>query len=94
MLSGAQRGIRVTRLVVGYVAEPLIGRGIGELLDGAGIPTGIGVAVSTVLALLFATVVQMVFGELFPKNLAIARPEPVARRLRSRPTSTSSCSAG
>ena len=33
------------------------------------------------LALLFATAVQMVFGELFPKNLAIARPEPVARRL-------------
>ena len=33
------------------------------------------------LALLFATVVQMVFGELFPKNLAIARPEPVARAL-------------
>ena len=40
-----------------------------------------GVAVGTVLALLFATAVQMVFGELFPKNLAIARPEPVARRL-------------
>jgi CBS domain containing-hemolysin-like protein len=28
-----------------------------------------------------ATVVQMVFGELFPKNLALARPEPVARAL-------------
>jgi CBS domain containing-hemolysin-like protein len=34
-----------------------------------------------VLALLFSTVVQMLFGELFPKNLAIARPEPVARWL-------------
>jgi len=34
-----------------------------------------------VLAVLFSTVVQMVFGELFPKNLAIARPEPVARWL-------------
>ncbi|MCX6466823.1 MAG: hemolysin family protein, partial [Pseudonocardiales bacterium] len=43
--------------------------------------TGVGIAVGTVLALLFATVVQMVFGELFPKNLAIARPEPVARAL-------------
>ena len=38
-------------------------------------------AAGTVLALLFATAVQMVVGELFPKNLAIARPEPVARRL-------------
>ncbi len=38
-------------------------------------------AIGTVLAVLFSTVVQMVFGELFPKNLAIARPEPVARWL-------------
>jgi CBS domain containing-hemolysin-like protein len=81
MLSGAQLGITVTGLVVGYVAEPLIGAGLGELLGGVGVPTGVGVAVGTVAALLFATVVQMVFGELFPKNLAIARPEPVARAL-------------
>ncbi len=81
MLSGAQLGITVTGLLVGYVAEPLIGESIGTLLGGVGIPTGVGIAIGTVLALLFATVVQMVFGELFPKNLAIARPEPVARAL-------------
>ena len=81
MLSGAQLGITVTGLLVGYVAEPLIGNGIGELLGLTGVPTGVGVAIGTVLALLLSTVVQMVFGELFPKNLAIARPEPVARRL-------------
>lgn len=81
MLSGAQLGITVTGLVVGYVAEPMIGTGLGRLLGLAGVPAGVGVVVGTVLALLFATVVQMVFGELFPKNLAIARPEPVARAL-------------
>jgi CBS domain containing-hemolysin-like protein len=81
MLSGAQLGITVTGLLVGYVAEPLIGAGIGELLGGAGMPEGVGIALGTGIALLFATVVQMVFGELFPKNLAIARPEPVARGL-------------
>ena len=81
MLSGAQLGITVTGLVVGYVAEPLIGAGLSELLGDVGIPTGPGLAIGMVGALLFATVVQMVFGELFPKNLAIARPEPVARAL-------------
>lgn len=81
MLSGAQLGITVTGLLVGYVAEPLIGRGLSEMLGGIGIPTGVGIAVGAVLAILFSTVVQMVFGELFPKNLAIARPEPVARSL-------------
>jgi magnesium and cobalt exporter, CNNM family len=81
MLSGAQLGITVTGLLVGYVAEPLIGAGIGVLLGGVGVPVAVGVAAGTVLALLGSTVVQMVFGELFPKNLAIARPEPVAIRL-------------
>ncbi|WP_285733729.1 hemolysin family protein [Nocardiopsis sp. ATB16-24] len=81
MLSGAQLGITVTGLLVGYVAEPMIGQGVGELLGGVGVPSGTGVAVGTVLALLFSTIVQMIFGELFPKNLAIARPEPVARWL-------------
>lgn len=81
MLSGAQLGITVTGLLVGYVAEPLIGSGVGELLGDIGIPVALGVVIGTVIAVLFSTAIQMVFGELFPKNLAIARPEPVARRL-------------
>src|SRR3954470_1629066 len=81
MLSGAQLGITVTGLLVGYVAEPLIGESLGTVLGGVGVPTAVGLGVGAVLALLFSTVVQMLFGELFPKNLAIARPEPVARRL-------------
>ncbi|WP_280481457.1 CNNM domain-containing protein, partial [Nocardia cyriacigeorgica] len=86
MLSGAQLGITVTGLLVGYVAEPLIGRGLGELLGGVGVPAGAGIAVGAVLAIAFSTLVQMLFGELFPKNLAIARPEPVARRLATSTT--------
>lgn len=81
MLSGAQLGITVTGLLVGYVAEPLIGIGVGDLLGGVGVPAVLGIAIGAVLAVVFATVVQMVFGELFPKNLAIARPEAVARWL-------------
>lgn len=81
MLSGAQLGITVTGLLVGYVAEPLIGGALGEMLGGVGVPTAVGVGVGTLLALAFSTVVQMLFGELFPKNLAIARSEPVADRL-------------
>lgn len=81
MLSGAQLGITVTGLLVGFVAEPLIGQTLGVLLGGAGIPTEVGVAVGTVLALVAATIIQMIFGELYPKNLAIANAEPLARRL-------------
>jgi CBS domain containing-hemolysin-like protein len=86
MLSGAQLGITVTALVVGFVAEPLIGASLGEALGGIGVPTGVGVGVGTVLALLVSTFLQMIFGELFPKNLAIARPEPVAVALATSTT--------
>lgn len=78
MLSGAQLGITVTGLLVGFVAEPLVGASLGTLLGGVGIPTAVGVGVGTILALALSTVVQMIFGELFPKNLAIANPEPLA----------------
>jgi CBS domain containing-hemolysin-like protein len=81
MLSGAQLGITVTGLMVGYVAEPFIGESIGVLLGGAGVPVAVGITIGTVGALVLATVVQMIFGELYPKNLALASPEPLSRRL-------------
>ena len=81
MLSGAQLGITVTGLVVGYVAEPMIGSGVAELLGVTDLPAGLLAAIGAALALLLATVIQMVFGELVPKNYAIARPEATARAL-------------
>lgn len=81
MLSGAQLGITVTGLLIGYVAEPLIGESIGTLLGGAGLDPAASVLIGTVGALVLAMVVTMIFGELYPKNLAIANPEPLARAL-------------
>jgi CBS domain containing-hemolysin-like protein len=81
MLSGAQLGITVTGLMVGYVAEPLVGESAGILLMGTGMTEETGIAVGTVMALVVATVVQMVAGELYPKNLAIANSEPMSRAL-------------
>jgi CBS domain containing-hemolysin-like protein len=78
-LSGAQLGITVTSLVVGFLAEPSLATLLGPLLTAAGLPEATALAVSIGLALVVATFVQMIFGELVPKNLAIARPLPVAR---------------
>lgn len=74
MLSGAQLGITVTGLLVGFIAEPLVGESLGILLGGVGIPTAVSVGVGTILALALSTIVQMIFGELFPKNYTIAAP--------------------
>lgn len=78
-LSGAQVAITLTTLITGYVAEPLIGELLRPALVATGIPGPASAAVSLVLAIMLATTLSMVFGEMVPKNLAIARPLPTAR---------------
>lgn len=81
-LSAAQFGITITSLLVGYVAERAVGDTvIRPVLAFLGLPEGAALAVALTGALLLSTVVQMVFGELVPKNLAIARPLEVARNV-------------
>lgn len=80
-LSGAQVGITITTLLTGYIAEPAIGRLIRPGIEGFGLGPGAAGAVSLGLALTLATGLSMVFGELVPKNLAIARPLPTARQV-------------
>jgi CBS domain containing-hemolysin-like protein len=81
MLSGAQLGITVTALLVGYVAEPFLGDGLAELLGVVGVSRAVSLPLSVGATLVFATAVQMVLGELAPKNLAIVRAEQLALAL-------------
>ncbi|MER7404810.1 hemolysin family protein [Streptomyces sp. NPDC000070] len=81
MLSGAQLGITVTGLVVGFIAEPSVSALLRPALSGMGIPDAAVSGISVVLAFALATVVQMVLGELAPKNLALAVPERLAKSL-------------
>ncbi|GAB2750250.1 hemolysin family protein [Salinifilum aidingensis] len=78
-LSGAQVAITITTLATGYVAEPLIGELIRPVALAAGLPGSAAGAVSLALAILLATGLSMVFGEMVPKNMAIARPLRTAR---------------
>jgi CBS domain containing-hemolysin-like protein len=73
-LSAAQLGITVTSLAVGLVAEPSIATLLHGPLDAVGLPEGAVEPVAVAVGLLLASVVQMVLGELVPKNLALARP--------------------
>ncbi|GAA0352869.1 hemolysin family protein [Actinoallomurus spadix] len=81
MLSGAQLGITVTALVVGFIAEPATSRLIAPLLRHAGLSAGGAGGAAVVAGFLLATAIQMVLGELLPKNLSLARAEPVAKAL-------------
>jgi len=78
-LSGAQVGITVTNLAIGFLAEPAIARLIDGPLEAIGTPGGAVRPVSITIALVISTVLTMLFGELVPKNVAIARPMETAR---------------
>ncbi|NKQ52607.1 HlyC/CorC family transporter [Amycolatopsis sp. K13G38] len=78
-LSGAQVAITLTTLVTGYLAEPLIGNLVRPVLVAAGLSAPVAEGTSVILALLLATTLSMVLGEMVPKNLAVARPLRTAR---------------
>ncbi|GAA4839192.1 hemolysin family protein [Actinomycetospora corticicola] len=78
-LSGAQLGITITTLVTGYMAQPAIATLISPVLEDVGLPAGAATGTAAVIALILATALSMVFGELVPKNLAISDPLRTAR---------------
>ena len=78
-LSGAQLGISMTTLVTGYLTEPLVAKLPHPAMDALGVPDRVAEAVIAFLALVVVTSLSMVFGELVPKNLAVARPLQTAR---------------
>lgn len=71
-LSGAQLGITVTSLVVGFIAEPSIAALLQSPLQSLNLPEQTASVAAFTLAFMIATLSQMVFGELVPKNWAIA----------------------
>ncbi|TCI98719.1 hemolysin family protein [Aeromicrobium sp. IC_218] len=73
-LSGAQLGITITNLAIGYLAEPAIGQLVRGPLGDAGLEDGALSAASYAIALALSTFVTMLLGELIPKNLALAVP--------------------
>lgn len=78
-LSGTQLGITITSLIVGMLAEPALGHLLTAPLAATGLPHGAVSGVAVVLGMLLASAVQMVIGELVPKNWAVSRPLQVAR---------------
>ncbi len=74
-LSGAQLGITITALLTGYLAEPALARLFAPALHPLGPAAD---RFTPFLALALATLLSMLFGELVPKNLALARPMPAA----------------
>ncbi|MGH3414076.1 MAG: hemolysin family protein [Marmoricola sp.] len=73
-LSGAQVGITVTNLALGFLAEPAIASLLHSPLRAVGVSEGAVGGIAVAIGMVIATVVTMLFGELVPKKVAIARP--------------------
>lgn len=78
-LSGAQVGITLTTLLVGFLVEPSVSRLLQPPLGAAGVPDAAVPPVSVGVGMFLATTASMLVGELIPKNLALSVPMATAR---------------
>ncbi|WP_344779015.1 hemolysin family protein [Nocardioides panacisoli] len=78
-LSGAQVGITLTNLGIGFLAQPAIAELLRSPLESLGVGGGAVGAVAVTVALVLSTVATMLVGELVPKNVALALPMVTAR---------------
>lgn len=80
-LSGAQLGITLSSILLGLVAERAFSPVIEPLLSPFGLSEAASGPLIVALALAIGTSMQLVLGELIPKNIAISYPYPTARRV-------------
>jgi CBS domain containing-hemolysin-like protein len=77
-LAGAQVGITIATLLLGFVAEPAVAGIFETALGWFPIPSGLTHTIAFIIALLIVVFLHMVIGEMAPKNIAIATPERLA----------------
>lgn len=78
-LSSAQLGITLTTLLTGYTMEPAISTLLHAPLSALGWTDAFVTVVSSVIAVVVATLLSMIIGELVPKNFALALPVRTAK---------------
>src|SRR5919199_3949254 len=78
-LSGAQVGITLTTLVVGFLVEPSLATLLAPPLRSAGVPPDAVRPLAVGVGLFLATVFSMLVGELLPQNLGISAPLATAK---------------
>ncbi|MFS2030595.1 MULTISPECIES: hemolysin family protein [unclassified Curtobacterium] len=78
-LSSAQLGITLTTLLTGYLLEPSIAKLLEAPFLAMRLPEAIVETVGSIVALVIATLLSMILGELVPKNFALALPLQTAK---------------
>jgi CBS domain containing-hemolysin-like protein len=81
MMAGAQLGITVCSLGLGYLGEPAVAHVIEGPLESLGVPAGLLHPIAFAIALSFVAFLHIVLGEMVPKNIALAGPDRAALAL-------------
>ncbi|GGC11813.1 hemolysin family protein [Cellulomonas carbonis] len=80
-LSGAQVGITLTTILLGYTTQPALARLLGGPVSQGPWDEAAAAGVAATASILLVNGFSMLFGELVPKNLALARPLGTARQV-------------
>lgn len=78
-LSSAQLGITLTTLLTGFLMEPAISSLLSGPLTAIGLPASAVPVVGSITAIVIATLLSMIVGELVPKNFALSLPRQTAK---------------
>ena len=78
-LSSAQLGITLTTLLTGFIMEPAVVTIVSPWFSGTNVDEATVHSIATVIAVVFATAMSMIVGELIPKNFALAVPLRTAK---------------
>jgi CBS domain containing-hemolysin-like protein len=78
-LSSAQLGITLTTLLTGFTLEPAFSVFLERPLGGLGLSESAVTVTATIVAVVVATLLSMIVGELVPKNFALALPRQTAK---------------
>ncbi|ORV45606.1 hypothetical protein AWC02_13435 [Mycolicibacter engbaekii] len=81
MLAGAQLGVTVCSILLGRIGEPTVAYLLEPAFRLAGIPDALLHTVAFVVALTIVVILHLLFGEMVPKNIALAGPETAAMLL-------------
>lgn len=73
-LSGAQIGITLTTILLGYTTQSALSDLLGRGLVSAGAAEALALGAAGIVAAILVNAFSMLFGELVPKNLALAHP--------------------
>jgi putative hemolysin len=78
-LSTVQVGITSIGVINGIIGEAAFSAGVGEWLQGVGVPQRFASVTATAIVVAIITYITIIFGELVPKRIGQIYPEQIAR---------------